>query len=244
MGLRAIGVATLVALSASSPAPSSVEAGKEFARRMFESIGAKQAECGAGSRLSALRADQLCARWNGEWERFRKSWDRAARHLPVAIRGESIEVWAEEGAARVRRYEVGGTPVAVVRDTDRGTIEVVISRDLEPCGTAWSALTSDALDERETRTPDGAAVKPLERVRLTWPPGLQHRTRDASVVLKALVLEDGTVGATCVASSTPGEPGLERDAASAVRRSRYAPVIRDGAPVRFVTEVVVRWTVR
>ncbi len=66
---------------------------------------------------------------------------------------------------------------------------------------------------------------------------------EGTVALRALVSADGVVRSVEVAASS-GSPVLDRTAVEAVRRWRFAPATRDGAPIDAYVTLRIRYVVR
>jgi TonB family protein len=60
--------------------------------------------------------------------------------------------------------------------------------------------------------------------------------------MTALVLPDGTVGAVRV--TKPLDRELDREAMGTVKQWRFAPALKDGAPVSVVIDVEMSFTLR
>ncbi len=74
------------------------------------------------------------------------------------------------------------------------------------------------------------------RVNPTYPSQALSTRLQGSVVLRAMIAEDGSVHDLKVVS---GQPVLARAAADAVRQWRYRPYRLDGTPVRMQTQITV-----
>jgi periplasmic protein TonB len=66
---------------------------------------------------------------------------------------------------------------------------------------------------------------------------------EGTVTLRALIAADGSVRSVDVATSS-GSPVLDRAAAEAVRRWRFAPATRDGVPIEAYAILRIRYVVR
>ena len=84
----------------------------------------------------------------------------------------------------------------------------------------------------------GGKVQPptlIHRVDPTYPPMAVNAHLQGVVILEAIVDEEGVVREVKVLRSV--NPLLDREALNAVRQWRYAPVILNGTPVKFVLSV-------
>ncbi len=73
--------------------------------------------------------------------------------------------------------------------------------------------------------------------------GLVALGAEGTVALRALVLADGTVREVEVVTSS-GSSVLDRTAAEAVRRWRFAPAARDDVPIDAYVTLKIRYVVR
>lgn len=76
-------------------------------------------------------------------------------------------------------------------------------------------------------------------------PELARKSRlPGSVILQAIILRDGSVGAITVLRSTPPGVGFEDAAIEAVRQWRYEPATQFGVPVEVYFTVLVNFELR
>jgi len=108
----------------------------------------------------------------------------------------------------------------------------------ENTSTLASVLSLPArLPQPITRVSQGISGGVLERrVNPTYPSQALSTRLQGSVVLRAMIAEDGSVHDLKVVS---GQPVLARAAADAVRQWRYRPYRLDGTPVRMQTQITV-----
>jgi protein TonB len=91
----------------------------------------------------------------------------------------------------------------------------------------------------------GGQVQPptlIRRVEPTYPPMAVSAHLQGVVILEAIVNEEGTVTEVKVLRSV--NPLLDREALTAVRQWRYAPVVLNGTPVPFVLSVSLSFSLR
>jgi len=73
--------------------------------------------------------------------------------------------------------------------------------------------------------------------------GLAVDGEEGTVGVRALVRENGTVGPVDVVASS-GSAALDRAAAEALKRWRFAPATRDGVPIDAYVALRIRYVVR
>jgi periplasmic protein TonB len=91
----------------------------------------------------------------------------------------------------------------------------------------------------------GGKIQPptlLHRVEPTYPPMAVSAHLQGIVILEAIVDEKGAVTEVKVLRSV--NPLLDREALNAVRQWRYAPVILNGTPVKFVLSVSLSFSLQ
>lgn len=91
----------------------------------------------------------------------------------------------------------------------------------------------------------GGQVQPptlIRRVEPVYPPVAVSAHLQGLVILEAIVDEDGVVTEVKVLRSV--NPLLDREAVTAVRQWRYAPVVLNGTPVRFVLSVSLSFSLK
>jgi periplasmic protein TonB len=91
----------------------------------------------------------------------------------------------------------------------------------------------------------GSGIQPprlLREVKADYTEDARQRGIAGDVVLEIVVRSDGTVGEVRVLRGLAG--GLNERAAQAVRQWRFAPALRQGAPVDVIVEVSVEFTLR
>ena len=157
---------------------------------------------------------------------------RTALHLAARNgRTETVRLLLEGGADFAARDGDGRTPLFLA--IERGRAEVI------------ELLHGAALINSSRRSPARAPVQEGETV----PPGLIQWARapytddalkkgtEGTVVLMALVRQDGSVGAVSVSKNL--EESLDRSARRAVRTWKFDPATRAGKPVAVVVEIKV-----
>jgi protein TonB len=80
------------------------------------------------------------------------------------------------------------------------------------------------------------------RVEPTYPEMARRRSLDGALVLRILVLADGSVGEVSVLRSSRRNVGFEAAASGAIHKWRYHPAVRDGSPVDAYIYVNVRFS--
>jgi TonB family protein len=131
-------------------------------------------------------------------------------------------------------------------------------RDTDPApGTAPSdprpVYTAEAMRARiaaqgaeQNPRRDAEVVPPrvLSQVTPSYTASAMRERIEGSVLLEAVVLEDGRVGDVRVVRSLDTEHGLDDQAIAALRQWRFAPATRDGKPVSTRVTVQMHFTVR
>lgn len=99
-----------------------------------------------------------------------------------------------------------------------------------------TTFTGDYIDARKD---SAARIVPVHKEPLRVPAYLLGRDIDASAVIAFMVERDGRTSGIQIVSTT------DQEFAEAVRESvsgwRYAPLVKDGKPVRVVLEETVGW---
>ncbi len=95
--------------------------------------------------------------------------------------------------------------------------------------------------EPQPRGGDVQQAKLIQRVNPVYPPLAIRARVQGSVVLRAIIDEEGRVEALRLIS---GHPLLNQTALEAVRQWRYSPTLLNGEPVRVVTTVTVNFQLR
>ena len=91
----------------------------------------------------------------------------------------------------------------------------------------------------------GGRIQPptlIHRVEPTYPPTAVSAHLQGMVILEAIVDEEGRVTEVKVLRSV--NPLLDREALNAVRQWRYAPVVLNGTPVKFVLSVSLSFSLQ
>jgi TonB family protein len=184
----------------------------------------------ARSPVGGVDVVQTAARPLGEWQR-----------LEVACDGSLLQV------------SLNGTPVAkadgvlpaagVVGLAGRsGRLELRNLRVLERNIERTDPISADP-DRRIFTAGKGVAHPKLTKeVKPNYTPGAMARRVQGTVWMTALVLPDGTVGAVRV--TKPLDRELDREAMGTVKQWRFAPALKDGAPVSVVIDVEMSFTLR
>jgi protein TonB len=80
------------------------------------------------------------------------------------------------------------------------------------------------------------AAQLIRQPRPVYPPELQAAGVEGTVMLQAIILKDGTVGAIKVIKSA-GNQALDDAAIAAVKQWQYTPTLLNGEPVEVLTKV-------
>jgi TonB family protein len=114
-----------------------------------------------------------------------------------------------------------------------------ISQTLAVTGKKSASATpkTEAVPQRILVGGNVQAAKLIRQPRPVYPPDLQAAGVEGTVMLQAIVLKDGTVGALKVVKSA-GQ-ALDDAAIAAVRQWRYQPTLLNGQPVETMTTVSV-----
>lgn len=214
--------AILVLFLVAGPATASGSNADAIVRWTLDAIGATEVECPATEVPYAH--ERLCATFGSDLHAFRQAWSDYLE-TDVGIPVESGEDWVMGwGACAHRDYRIGDTGVRVTIDfhARMATIEY---RDTIPDGSESGLSRPAIVKETKVKVPKEARKNEIT----------------GKVVLEVVVQEDGSVADLALDWACPQGYGLEQAAADAVRRWQFEPAVRDGAPVRGSTTVLVEF---
>ena len=238
----------------------------EFARSAFAEISIVPIPCDENllARVADAGLGLWCARSVAGFDDFRDAWqqalDRSAEPFGVLTPGP----WDEAGPGRIRLHMLDDLPFVILfLEPEK---DVVINF---PGTTMWnegkrsiadlmralsSSLTSrpapqHAATPRPETPPYLAGVQgvsnpqviPDSRVLPHYPKEARRDGLEATVVLQALVLVNGTIEELTVVRCTTPDSGFEKAAIDAVRQWRYEPALLQGQPVDVYFTVSVRF---
>ena len=212
-----------------APAAASQENAATFAQIMIERTNSVPHPCVLGFEGSGPATVFVCAKAADEFKEFKAAWDRETAKEGMGV--EALAAWASAGSSRMRWYEMGDRWVVVTYEL--GNREVVISYPRDREGVL--PLTPEIKAPRRV-PPTGSAAEERQKARRTV--GTDAR---GTVVVSAVVREDGTVGDPEVLGCIPRHRGLEAAALQTVSGWRYDPATRDGKPVRIAMAATVNY---
>jgi TonB family protein len=164
---------------------------------------------------------------DGEWQRLRVVGNR--RQITVGLNGEVLGV-----------FEVESVDGLLMFENRKGAIQLrnISIRPLPIDSTiADSTLRYKQLLEAKGQPPDV-----IDEIRPTYTDAAMRRKVEGNVVVEAVVLQDGSIGAVRVTRSL--DPDLDLAAVAAVRGWKFRPGILDGRPVDVVVEIDLKFTLR
>lgn len=86
--------------------------------------------------------------------------------------------------------------------------------------------------------------KLIKEVKPFYPAAAKAAKIQGTVLLSAVILEDGTVGYTKVARSLDTKYGLDAEAVKAAKQWTFTPGMRDGKPVQVQVSIEIAFTLR
>jgi protein TonB len=89
-------------------------------------------------------------------------------------------------------------------------------------------------------TPDRPPAQRSGPVTPLYPEAARRRGWHGLVIIKAMILRNGSVGETAVVQST-GHDLLDKAAIQAVRQRKYHPALKDGRPVDCYVMIKIRF---
>lgn len=164
------------------------------------------------------------------WRRFEITC--VDRHLEVRIDDEVVHTAENVGNPQ------GYIGLAVPRG--RAEFRRIEFRE-KPGTSALSFLETDVFDPRK----DGVALPtPLREVKPQYTQAAMEAKIAGSVLLAAVVRNDGTVGKVTVLRSLDPHYGLDRAAIDAARQWRFKPGTKDGFPVAVQVTIELTFTLK
>ena len=206
-----------------------------FTRMLVEYLGAEPVEC--PKTVTELDGGEraTCARIDLEWRAVKKKTrSMLTKHLPESALGAGV--WEYDKALRWRYVVATEEPLRLWIDLDRKYLAVIPSH---PC------FEASLLESLELHVPgrDGVtSPEAIHKVRPEYPVEARQQSAGGSVTVEVIVLEDGTVGETCVMRSSRPGVGFEEAAIAAISQWRYKPVLKDGVPVSVRVRIEHSWS--
>jgi len=117
----------------------------------------------------------------------------------------------------------------------RVLVIALVTAMLVGCGSLTSRENSDLITEFDDMTNYDRPPVLVNAVSPEYPDIVREVGAEGRVIIKALVLEDGSVGAVMIVES-PNDI-LANQAITALRKSEFRPAFRDGRPCRATTVV-------
>jgi TonB family protein len=236
----------------------------EFADAIFSEMTAIQIPCDEelADRSSGAGVGVICARAFLNFEGFLNEWNRSLEQRAGAFDLVPVFPWKKTADSHMGVYTLEDIPVAIMFSDLDGIVVVTY-----PGTTMWEVgersvlALFEAVARSEKTTPaergevestqDGppyvAGVGSVSNPRLIQsskvPPSYPEQAREelleASVIMQAIVREDGTIGDLEILECTRLGMGFEDAAIEAVRQWRYEPALLDDQPVDVYFTVVV-----
>jgi protein TonB len=107
-----------------------------------------------------------------------------------------------------------------------------------------SAVTTSIAQERQVyRVGNGvSSPTPIKKVKAGYTPEAEAARIQGTVVVEAVVREDGTVGDTNVTRSLDAKYGLDVEAVKAAKQWTFKPAMKDGKPVPVLVTIEMAFT--
>ena len=206
-----------------------------FTMMLVEYLGAEPAEC--STEVTELDGGEraTCARFNLEWRPVKKQIrSLLKKHLPE----DAVEdgVWKHDKEFRSRYVLATEEPLRLLIDLDRRWLAVLPSH---PC---FEASFLESLDLHVAGRDGVTSPELIHKVHPEYPVEARRQSAEGSVTVGVIVLEDGSVGETCVMRSSRPGVGFEEAAIAAISWWRYKPMLKDGAPVKVTFRIENSWS--
>src|SRR5579864_7087748 len=157
---------------------------------------------------------------------------------PLADGAYRLEVNARGFKPAIRRLKVDGTnDLRVDILLDLGSVQETLT-----VRGKQSAAAAPAMPAQPHRVRVGGNVVPaklVEQAKPEYPEDAKSRGMEGDVVLRAVILMDGSVGG--LGSIASPDPSLTKAAMNAVRQWRYEPSLLNGKPMETVTTITVNF---
>jgi len=191
-------------------------------RSVLHEIGATVVECPATQIPYARRP--VCATYAPNLHAFRQAWnDQLETALAISV--ESDRDWVMGwSACCYRDHRVEDVGLRVTIDFNARMVTIA-SRETIPYANG-NGISQPAV---------------LKRTKVKYPKAAKKKRITGKVALEVVVQPDGSVADVALDWACPQGFGLEEAAAEAVRRWRFEPALRDGAPVQGSTTVLVEF---
>lgn len=212
--------ASIVVLGA--PSTASEEHAAAFCTSIMEGASLARTDCAQPQPGAGLGTIFVCARASTEFDGFEQTLDSiVTKSQGLVVPPRALTDWQTESGGKIRWYQTGEKWVVVTFDSASKQVVMSYSKDRDgilPVGRGVDAPTRIAVPASE------AEVRQQARV------GVKSGAKGI-VVLSAVIRKDGSVDDVEILGCLPRNRGLEDAATNALRKWRYEPAKKEGAPV-------------
>lgn len=206
-----------------------------FARMLYTHLNAEEVDCPAAV-SEMIGGDQaVCAETDLQWRVIRKKTRLFLREYAPDDLSEH-DLWDRDREFRRRQIMSTEEPVLLQFDIDRERFAILPHH---PCfePSLVESIGLVRLDEKGV-----SPLQPIHKARVKYPEAAWQKRASGRVLIEAVVLEDGSIGETCVMRSSRKGLGFEESALAAVSRWRYVPVTEDGVAVKLRVRIMISWS--
>lgn len=148
--------------------------------------------------------------------------------------GSEDETWVRDGEVYRRFHDAGTVTLRIEFDATPNEIAIYYPVKLASCPELEGVPSIGELSGAAPPT-----LIPESHVFARFPGRARSKKASGSVLLRAVIRTDGSIGPVCVLRADPPGLGFEESATEAVRQWRYRPATVDGDPVEIQYDILM-----